>query len=126
MLHTEEAVRAAVRVKDGPEVTEVGGVIQFGVAAFRLGAQRHEQQLILQSDPQPGQTVGNGTKIARTLKQIHAPFHTIGLQSGKLLRLFQDIAFVRLHDGQDDFGAAFTNGTAAEGDTRHSGSPLSV
>ena len=110
---------STVGVKDRVEQIGVFRVTQCEFSALCLRAEGHQQQLVPQDDPHLCQTAGNSTGGTGTFKMVHAPFHTICLQSGKLRGSLQNAGLGMLYDGDDDFGAALSDEAAADGDAGH-------
>ena len=96
------------------------------LSALCLGAEGHQQQLVLQGDPQLCQTAGYCAGRPGVIEMVYAPFHTIGWQCGKLDGLFQNGGFGALYNGQDGLGAALPDGAATNIDTGHRAPPLYI
>ena len=97
---------------------------QCEFSALCLRADGDEQQLVPQGDPQLCQTAGYCAGRPGVIEMVHAPFHTICLQGGKLRGSLQNAGLGMLYDGQNDLGATFPDAAAADIDTGHGVSPL--
>ena len=88
-------------------------------AALGLGAEGDEQKHFAQRISQTVQAVGKCSSIQSIFKPVDTPFNTIRFHCGKLGGFFQNGRFRLLDDGQDNFGAALSDGTAPNQNTRH-------